>query len=45
MGVTLFYGNDVKIYQFKAKNTEIEPHPLCLGNTSKDFMAYDNKKG
>ena len=35
--------NGVKMYQFKAKNSEVEPYPLCSGNISKDF-AIDNKK-
>ena len=29
--------NDTKIYQFKAKNTEIKDYTLCLVNISKDF--------
>ena len=33
----------VKMYQFKAKDSEIKPYPLCLGNISKDF-AIDNMK-
>ena len=27
-----------KIYQFKAKDSEIKPYPLSLGNNSKDFQ-------
>ena len=30
--------------QFKAKNSEIKPYPLCLGNISKDFTANILKK-
>ena len=33
-----------KIYQFKAKNSEIKPYPLCLENISKDFTASNMKK-
>ena len=33
----------VKMFQFKAKDSEIKPYPLCLGNISKDF-AIDNIK-
>ena len=29
--------NATKIYQFKAKNSEIKDYTLCLGNISKDF--------
>ena len=35
--------NTTKTYQFKAKDSEIKPYPLCLGNISKDF-AIDNIK-
>ena len=31
--------NTKKIYQFKAKDSEIKSYPLCLDNISKDF-AY-----
>ena len=33
----------MKIYQVKAKDTEIKLYPLCLDNISEDFMV-DNKK-
>ena len=33
-----------KIYQFKAKNSEIKAYPLCLENISKDFTASNMKK-
>ena len=33
-----------KIYQFKAKDSEIKPYPLCLGNISKYFTANNTKK-
>ena len=31
--------NAAKIYQFKAKDSEITTHPRCLGNTSKVFFS------
>ena len=31
--------NATKIYQFKAKDSEIKKYPLCLGNISGDFLA------
>ena len=35
--------NHVEIYQFQAKNSEINETQLCLGNVSKDF-SVDNMK-
>ena len=35
--------NGVEIYKFKAKDSEINAAPLCLGNVSTDFSA-DNMK-
>lgn len=35
--------NTVKMYHFKAKDSEKKLYPLCLGNFSKDF-AVDNMK-
>ena len=37
-------GNDVKIYQFKAKTSEIKTYSLCSGNISKDFTVDNMKK-
>ena len=34
--------NATKIYQFKAKNSEITDYTLCLGNISKDFTINNN---
>ena len=34
-----FLYNGVKIYQLKAKGSEIKQYPLCLGNASKDFTV------
>ena len=36
--------NAVKMYQVKAKDSEIKPYPLCLGNISKDFAISNMKK-
>ena len=36
--------NGTKIYKFKAKDSEIVPTPLCLGNISKDFSVDNMKK-
>ena len=36
--------NGVKIYQFKANDSEIKPYSLCLGNISKDFTNDNMKK-
>ena len=35
--------NATKIYQFKAKDSEIKDYTLCLGNISKDFSINNNK--
>ena len=42
--VVFGHHNGVKIYQFKAKGSEIKPYPLCLGNISKDFTVDNLKK-
>ena len=36
--------NAKKIYQFKAKDSEIKKFPLCLGNISGDFSANNMRK-
>ena len=41
---SFLFVNAVKIYQFKARNSEIKPHPLCLCNLSKDFTLNNMKK-
>ena len=33
-----------KIYQYKAKGSEIKKYPFCLGNISGDFSANNMKK-
>ena len=35
--------NGTETYKFKAKDSEIVPSPLCLGNISKDW-SVDNMK-
>ena len=38
--------NDVEIYKFKTKDSEINAGSLCLGNISKEFLAdYMKKNG
>ena len=41
--ISILFVNATKIYQFKAKNSEIKDYALCLGNTSKGF-TIDNMK-
>ena len=38
------FADATKIYQFKAKDSEIKKYPLCLGNVSKDFTIDNMKK-
>ena len=35
--------NGTKIIKFKSKDPEIIPHPLYLGNISKDWLVDDTK--
>ena len=42
---SFLFVNAVKIYQFKAKDSEVNPYPLCLGNISKDFTLDNRKTG
>ena len=44
MEAIVFYLLTVKIYQFRAKDSEIKPYPVCLGNISKDFILDNMKK-
>ena len=39
-----FSVNATKVYQSKAKDSEIEQYPLCLGDFSGDFSANNMKK-
>ena len=35
--------NGVEIYKFKARDSETNAYPLCLGNVLKEFLAgYDS---
>ena len=36
--------NGVKIYHFKAKDSEINAYSLCLGNISEEFINHNMKK-
>ena len=36
--------NTVEMCHFKAKDSEIKPYPLSLGNISKDFAINNMKK-
>ena len=38
------FGNGIEIIKFKAKDSEITPYPLCLGNISKDWSIDNMKK-
>ena len=35
----MFVDGDFKSYKFKAKDSEINAAPFCLGNVSKDFSV------
>ena len=41
---SFLYVNLTKIYQFKAKDSEIKIYTLCLGNISIDFTANNMEK-
>ena len=41
---SFLFVNAVKMYQFKAKDSEKKPYPLRLGNISKHFAIYVMKK-
>ena len=44
-GINSFlFVNATKIYHIKAKDSEINKYPLCLGNISKSFTANKMKK-
>ena len=36
--------NGTEIIKFKLKDPEIHPHPLCLGNISRDWSVENMKK-
>ena len=37
--IRIYLSTGKKIINFKAKDSEIVPYPLCLGNISKDFTV------
>ena len=41
---SLLFVNATKIYQFRAKDSEIKNHRLCLGNVSGNLSASNMKK-
>ena len=41
---SFLFVNATEIYEFKAKDSEIKPFPLCLCNISKDFTIDNMKK-
>ena len=41
---SFLFVNTTKVYQFKAKISEIKDYALCLGNISKDFTINNLKK-
>ena len=41
---SFLFVNLTKMYQFKAKDSEIKPYLLCLGNILKDFTISNMKK-
>ena len=43
-GNCLLFVNDTKLCQLKAKDSEVKPYILCLGNISKDFTIDNMKK-
>ena len=42
--IVFLFVNATKIYQFRAKDSEIKKCPLCLRNISGDFLATNIKK-
>ena len=43
MEKSFLFAYATKIYQFKAKDSEIKKYPLCSGNVSKDFTINNMK--
>ena len=41
---SFLFVNATKIYQFKAKDSDIKDYSLCLGNISKDFTLNNTIK-
>ena len=44
MEASFLFVNATEMYEFKAKDSDIKPHPLLLGNISKDFTIDNMKK-
>ena len=42
--IVFLHANSVKVHQLKAKDSEINSYPLCLGNISKGFTVGNMKK-
>ena len=40
-GSSYLFVNGTEIIKFKPKDPEILPHPLCLGNISRDWSVYN----
>ena len=43
-GNNYLFVNGIEIINFKAKDSEIAPYPLCLGGLSKDFSPSNTLK-
>ena len=41
---SFLFVNATKMYQYRAKDSEIKRYPFCLGNISGDFSANSMKK-
>ena len=41
---SFLFVNATKVYQFKAKDSEVKDYSLCLGNVSKDFTINNMEK-
>ena len=41
---SFLFVNAEKLYQFKAKDLEMNQYPLCYSNISKDFTLNNMKK-
>ena len=44
METSFLFVNATKVYQFKAKKSEIKDYVLCLDNVSKEFTFTNAKK-
>ena len=42
--ISYIFFNDVELYKFEAKDSEINAAPLCLGNVSKKNLVNNLKK-